>query len=362
MNLSTYSINLSFPTLVKLAGSENASLRVSWLREVRDRRKLHEELQKLRGNVRVYCRIRPTNEDTAARVLDVDRLSLNNREFKFDRVFGPNSKTHEVAKEISPLVVSALDGYPFCLFAFGQTGSGKTFSMEGGPGEKGVYSAVFSELFSRISQRAAEGWSYDHMAISVLEIYNDDIKDLLGNTDKLSLKQRVGGGFTVSGLSVLRVSCASEAYSWLSRGLASRAVGAHNLNERSSRSHLITQLQFDITSPGGTKLPAGIITLVDLAGSERLGKSGAERDAAREAIYINKSLSALGDVIHAKATKAPHVPYRNSLLTSLLQLTLQGDAKTIMLLQINPSNASVDESLVSLNFGLRVAKAETRKK
>merc|ERR1719326_422116 len=133
------------------------------------------------------------------------------------------------------------------------------------------------------------------------------------------------------------------------------------MNEHSSRSHLLVQVTGAMVTGQGKNL-SSILTLVDLAGSERLSKSGVTGDRAKEATFINKSLSALGDVINARATKSSHTPYRNSTLTHLLQDSLSGDSKTLMLLQINPCQDYVEESLCSLQFGARVNAVEMQTK
>ncbi|KAF4727966.1 Kinesin member, partial [Perkinsus olseni] len=131
-----------------------------------------------------------------------------------------------------------------------------------------------------------------------------------------------------------------------------RAVGSTNVNEQSSRSHLIVSLKAEIVTPGRDRLTSKI-NLVDLAGS-------AVGQRQKEAVAINKSLSALGDVISARVTKNQHVPYRNSVLTSILSESLGGDSKTVMLLQINPASNSYDESSNSLTFGSRVSAVEMK--
>merc|ERR1712050_252013 len=132
------------------------------------------------------------------------------------------------------------------------------------------------------------------------------------------------------------------------------------MNHHSSRSHLMVQIYGSMTTSNGKQI-SSCITLVDLAGSERLAKSGVTGDRAKEAIAINKSLSALGDVINSRATKNGHTPFRNSTLTHLLQDSLSGDSKTLMLLQINPCKDHVEESQCSLQFGARVNAVEMKK-
>jgi len=215
------------------------------------------------------------------------------------------------------------------------------------------------------------GGSRDLFA-SIMEIYNEEIRDLLvadregedGDGQGQAPRKKLGvrrdpatGSCFVPDLTKRPVSTPREVRDLLARGGANRAVGGTACNERSSRSHLLVQLHANLVTPQGKRL-SGQMTLVDLAGSERLAKSLAVGDRAKEATFINKSLSALGDVISARATKSAHVPYRNSMLTHLLQDSLGGDSKTLMLLQVNPSFDSFEETNCSLNFGARVNAVE----
>ena len=382
-------VNASVRRALALEQEETILLRTRWLREVALRRKLHNELQELRGNVRVFCRIRPVPSVSVDCVkvaetgdtLEISQTHTGQRkEFFFDRVFGQSSSNKDVATEIAPFVVSVLDGYPTCVFGYGQTGSGKTHSMAGVQGDPGVYQTSFEEVFRLIAEREESGWHYSEVTVSVLEIYNDELNDLLvKDKDKPLVVKSNGTGFHVPGLTCLPVISAEGVLAAINRGAKNRVVGTHALNAQSSRSHLLIQLRMMITPPssndGGkpgssassnsSTTPRRILipsslTLVDLAGSERLDRTSATGETAKEGIHINKSLSALGDVIHAKAAKASHIPYRNSILTSLLQESLSNDAKTLMLLQVNPALDSFDESCNSMVFGTRVTSVETR--
>ncbi|KAF4671898.1 Kinesin member [Perkinsus chesapeaki] len=299
--------------------------------ESKRRRELHNKVQELRGNIRVFVRVRPLLErekdGSCTSCPDIDTVQIFNhdmgtaKKWEFDRVFNDKAGQADVFSEVKPLVVSAMDGYNVCIFAYGQTGSGKTHTMQGTPEQPGLYQRTIAELFEVVKSRR-DAWTY-RLSASVIEIYNEEIRDLLVE-------------------------------SW-----EARAVGSTNMNEQSSRSHMIVSIRADIGTPGGEKLSSKI-NLVDLAGSERLRKSGATGQRQKEAVAINKSLSALGDVISARVTKTQHVPYRNSVLTSVLSESLGGDSKTVMLLQIDPSLNSFDESSNSLNFGSRVSAVEMK--
>lgn len=365
-----------------------------------ERRRLHNQLQELKGNIRVFCRVRPvlpgeptpspgfllfppgpggpadlSNRLTLSRS-DDRRGTLNGapapttrHDFSFDRVFPPGTKQDEVFEEIAMLVQSALDGYPVCIFAYGQTGSGKTFTMEGGPGEdpqlKGLIPRAMQHLFSVAQELSGQGWTYSFVA-SYVEIYNETVRDLLatgtrkGQAGECEIR-RAGPGseeLTVTNARYVPVSCEKEVEALLHLAHQNRAVARTAQNERSSRSHSVFQLQ--ITGEHASRgLQCGApLNLVDLAGSERLDPSLAfgpgERERLRETQAINSSLSTLGLVIMALSNKESHVPYRNSKLTYLLQNSLGGSAKMLMFVNISPLEENASESLNSLRFASKV--------
>eukprot|EP00439_Symbiodinium_sp_Y106_P068630 s1515_g11.t1 len=335
------------------------------------RRKLHNLVQELKGNIRVYCRVRPMTEAEAAHGCCIsfpgpDEIQISNadmgtkKSFQFNEIYRQNSSQEDLFTGIRDLVVSMLDGYNVCMFAYGQTGSGKTHSMQGTRDNPGVYTRTFNELFKVAKERT--GWKIELKGACV-EIYNEEIRDLLlgpgDKKQKLQVRQGKEGNY-VPGLTMQPVNNAEEVEMLLSTAQTNRTVAATDMNLHSSRSHLAVQVLGTMTNPDGKQFLSAI-TLVDLAGSERLAKSGVSGDRAKEAIAINKSLSSLGDVIAARAQKQGHTPYRNSVLTHFLQDSLGGDSKTLMLLQLNPCGSHVEESMCSLNFGARVNAVEMKK-
>jgi kinesin family protein C1 len=311
------------------------------------RRKLHNQIQELRGNVRVFCRVRPTTSDTAIVDCAPDGTSVELKKtdadvagFEFDRVFGPSSTQGEVFHEVSQLVQSALDGYKVCLFSYGQTGSGKTHTMLGDQ---------HNEETRGIIPRA------------VVEIYNEQVRDLLkagsGHSDKHSIVH-VDGVTEVSGVNREPVESVDAAAGLVRRAAAARAVEATQMNAVSSRSHTIFMLYITGEHEASGSRLTGCLNLVDLAGSERVGRSGAEGARLKEACAINKSLSCLGDVFQALSNGQKHIPYRNSKLTYLLQPCLGGDGKTLMFVNINPEAPSAEESMCSLKFASQVNAVE----
>ncbi|XP_004673435.1 PREDICTED: kinesin-like protein KIFC1 isoform X2 [Condylura cristata] len=365
-----------------------------------ERRRLHNQLQELKGNIRVFCRVRPvlpgeptplpgfllfpsgpggpsdpptrlslSRADERRGTLSGAPAPTTRHDFSFDRVFPPGSGQDEVFEEIAMLVQSALDGYPVCIFAYGQTGSGKTFTMEGGPGAdpqgEGLIPRALRHLFSVAHELSGQGWTYSFVA-SYVEIYNETVRDLLatgirkGQGGDCEIR-RAGPGseeLTVTNARYVPVSCEKEVEALLHLARQNRAVASTAKNERSSRSHSVFQLQISGEHSGRGLQCVAPLSLVDLAGSERLDPGLAlgpgERERLRETQAINSSLSTLGLVIMALSNKESHVPYRNSKLTYLLQNSLGGSAKMLMFVNISPLEENFSESLNSLRFASKV--------
>ncbi|XP_010537450.1 PREDICTED: kinesin-like protein KIN-14G isoform X2 [Tarenaya hassleriana] len=344
-----------------------------------ENRKLFNELQELKGNIRVYCRVRPflpgqSEQNTVTEYIGKDgELVVTNptrpgkdglRQFRFNKVYSPASTQAEVFSDVKPLIRSVLDGYNVCIFAYGQTGSGKTYTMSGPDGateeEWGVNYRALNDLFS-ISQSRKSTITYE-VGVQMVEIYNEQVRDLLSDDRSqkklgiLSTTQQ--NGLAVPDASMYPVLSTSDVLELMDIGLNNRAVGSTAMNERSSRSHSIVTVHVcgkDLKT-GSTLY--GNLHLVDLAGSERVDRSEVTGDRLREAQHINKSLSALGDVIFSLASKNAHVPYRNSKLTQLLQSSLGGRAKTLMFVQLNPDVTSYSETMSTLKFAERVSGVE----
>ncbi|PKI42097.1 hypothetical protein CRG98_037550 [Punica granatum] len=348
-------------------------LKMKYSEEQTKRRKLFNQLQETKGNIRVFCRCRPLSkaevsagcsvvaEFESAKDGDLGILtgSSTKKTFKFDRVFTPKDDQVDVFADASPLVVSVLDGYNVCIFAYGQTGTGKTFTMEGTEHNRGVNYRTLEQLF-RTAQERSETFTYS-ISVSVLEVYNEQIRDLLATSPtskKLEIKQASEGFHNVPGIVEAKVENIKEVWDVLQAGSNARAVGSNNVNEHSSRSHCMLCIMVRSRNLISGECTRSKLWLVDLAGSERLAKTDVQGERLKEAQNINRSLSALGDVISALANKSSHIPYRNSKLTHLLQDSLGGDSKTLMLVQISPSDKDLGETLSSLNFATRVRGVE----
>ncbi|KAG0324377.1 kinesin-like nuclear fusion protein [Podila horticola] len=352
------------------------------------RRRLHNTIQELKGNIRVFCRVRPVTsnegapkaETTAAAITFPDPEGGKQIEFAhskesargaqiaksypftFDRVFQPSSTQQDVFDEISQLVQSALDGYNVCIFAYGQTGSGKTHTMEGPLNatqeSMGMIPRSVLQIYETAKQLESKGWKYT-MEGQYVEIYNESINDLLGNyavdqNKKHEIRHAPGGKTTITDITTVVLTSPEKVAALLRKAAHNRSVGSTQMNERSSRSHCVFTLRLTGTNSVTEETSEGVLNLIDLAGSERLSQSGATGDRLRETQAINKSLSCLGDVIYAIANKDAHIPYRNSKLTYLLQNSLGGNSKTLMFVNISPLMSNFGESLCSLRFATKV--------
>lgn len=343
-----------------------------------ENQKLFNEVQELKGNIRVYCRVRPFLPGQDGKSTAVDYIGENGeilisnpskqgkdgyRMFKFNKVFNTHVSQAEVFSDIQPLIRSVLDGFNVCIFAYGQTGSGKTYTMSG-PGTSkedwGVNYRALNDLFD-ISLKRRNTFSYE-VEVQMVEIYNEQVRDLLSND---IAQKRLGiwstsqpNGLVVPDASLIPVKSTSDVLDLMEIGQANRAVGSTALNERSSRSHSILTVHVRGLDVKNGSTSRGCLHLIDLAGSERVERSEATGDRLKEAQHINKSLSALGDVIFALAQKNAHVPYRNSKLTQVLQSSLGGQAKTLMFVQINPDVESCSETISTLKFAERVSGVE----
>ncbi|VDP18331.1 unnamed protein product [Heligmosomoides polygyrus] len=277
----------------------------------------------------------------------------------FDKVYGPATTQERIYKEmVSPQVERVLAGYNCTLFAYGQTGTGKTYTMEGGSSDRSSYK---HDPSTGIIPRAVDGMG-SNLFFSYLELYNEELYDLLAPTVEDRERLRIfddpskKGMVVISGAEEIPVRDRSEVYSLLKRGAEKRTTAATLMNMHSSRSHSIFSVSVVIreNTPNGEELvKQGKLNLVDLAGSEHIGRSGAEGKRAKEAGNINQSLLTLGRVITSLTTSAPHVPYRESKLTRLLQDSLGGSTITSIIATLSPASCNYEESISTLEYAAR---------
>ncbi|XP_043365939.1 kinesin-like protein KIF3C isoform X2 [Dermochelys coriacea] len=327
--------------------------------------------------LKVVARCRPMNRKEEAagyeRIMEMDvklgQVTLRNpkaapgelaKTFTFDAVYDASSKQADLYDEtVRPLIDSVLQGFNGTIFAYGQTGTGKTYTMQGAwtdPEKRGIVPNSFEHVFTHISRSQNQQYL---VRASYLEIYQEEIRDLLAKdqTKKLELKENPETGVYIKDLSSFVTKNVKEIEHVMNLGNQTRSVASTNMNEYSSRSHAIFVITVECSETGldgEDHIRVGKLNLVDLAGSERQSKMGGPGERPKEASKINLSLSALGNVISALVDgKSTHIPYRDSKLTRLLQDSLGGNAKTIMVATLGPASHSYEESLSTLRFANR---------
>jgi len=357
------------------------NLNATYQKEKKQRKKLLEKVIDLQGNIRVFCRVRPkikrqiTNtsssssseekpEKMATTCFDDERLIINDetqeKTFQFDQVYRPDTNQQHIFEDVKPLIESCIDGYNVCIFAYGQTGSGKTYTMEGNSEQPGIIYSTFDHLFAlqQASNNEQHNQSEMKIFVSCLEIYNEKIKDLLNkhkqnSTDLKAKLSKCSKKVLVPGLTKQQVTSTQHVREILvGTAYKNRSTGVTNMNEHSSRSHALVFVDVE------TAKASSRMVLIDLAGSERVKKTGVSGSAFDEARSINKSLSALGNVISALQTKQKHVPFRDSQLTYLLYDCLGGNSRALMFCNISCELFDVKESMNTLLFAHRVRRVQ----
>ncbi|MBN3297625.1 KIF3B protein, partial [Amia calva] len=280
--------------------------------------------------------------------------------FTFDAVYDGSSKQSDLYDEtVRPLIDSVLQGFNGTIFAYGQTGTGKTYTMQGAwmdPEKRGIIPNSFEHIFTHISRSQNQQYL---VRASYLEIYQEEIRDLLckDQNKKLEMKENPDSGVYIKDLSSFVTKNVKEIEHVMNVGNQARSIGFTNMNEHSSRSHAIFVITVECSEmgiDGENHIRVGKLNLVDLAGSERQSKTGVQGERLKEATKINLSLSALGNVISALVDgKSTHIPYRDSKLTRLLQDSLGGNAKTIMVATLGPASYNYEETLTTLRYANR---------
>lgn len=314
-------------------------------------------------NIRVVCRVRPLNdaEERVGSKICVkfpsdteDTLILSGKVYVFDKVFKPDSNQEKVYTHTAKQIVEdVLSGYNGTIFAYGQTSSGKTHTMEGVLGDEklqGIIPRIVSDIFNHI-------YSMDsslefQIKVSYFEIYLDKIRDLLDvSKNNLSVHEDKNRVPYVKGVTERFVTTPDEVFEVIEEGKSNRHIAVTNMNEHSSRSHSVFLINVKQENHETEKKLSGKLYLVDLAGSEKVSKTGAEGSVLEEAKNINKSLSALANVISALAENKPYIPYRDSKLTRILQESLGGNARTTIIICCSPASFNESETKSTLFFG-----------
>ncbi|CAK9139640.1 unnamed protein product [Ilex paraguariensis] len=354
--------------ILKMQGAQLAELEALYKEEQVLRKRYFNMIEDMKGKIRVFCRLRPLSEkEIAGRernvLTSVDEFTVEHtwrddkiKQHMYDRVYDGNATQEDVFEDTKYLVQSAIDGYNVCIFAYGQTGSGKTFTIYGSDNDPGLTLRATFELF-KIQKRDSKKFSFSLKAY-VVELYQDTLVDLLlpkqAKRTKLDIKKDSKGMVSIENVTVVSISTYEELKSIIQKGSEQRHTTGTLMNEESSRSHLILSIIIESTNLQTQAVARGKLSFVDLAGSERIKKSGSSGSQLKEAQSINKSLSALGDVISALSSGSQHIPYRNHKLTMLMSDSLGGNAKTLMFVNTSPAESNLDETYNSLTYASRV--------
>ncbi|KAG5457042.1 MAG: P-loop containing nucleoside triphosphate hydrolase protein, partial [Olpidium bornovanus] len=321
-----------------------------------------------------YAKIADIYPDKGVVVLTRPKEGQEDKTFTFDAAFAMDSEQVRDLRAVydqtaSAIVDAVLAGFNGTVFVYGQTGTGKTFTMEGVrsvPHLRGIIPNAFEHIFSHIARATSKQFL---VRVSYMEIYNEEIRDLLGKDPGRPCELRgnpESGGVCVKDLSSFVVKSVGEMDGLMTAGNRNRSVAATEMNANSSRSHSIFTITVECCEKGADgrdHFYAGKLHLVDLAGSERQSKTGASGERLKEATKINLSLSALGNCISSLVDgKSTHIPYRDSKLTRLLQDSLGGNSKTLMIATMSPAAYNYDETLSSLRYANRAKNIKNKPK
>ncbi|KAK1874581.1 Kinesin-1 heavy chain [Dissostichus eleginoides] len=313
--------------------------------------------------IKVMCRFRPLNSSEVTRgdryipkFQGEDNVIISSKPYMFDRVFQSNTTQEQVYNACAQKIVKdVLEGYNGTIFAYGQTSSGKTHTMEGNLHDTdgmGIIPRIVQDIFNYIYSMD-ENLEF-HIKVSYFEIYLDKIRDLLDvSKTNLSVHEDKNKVPYVKGCTERFVCSPEEVMETIDEGKSNRHVAVTNMNEHSSRSHSIFQINVKQENTQTEHKLSGKLYLVDLAGSEKVSKTGAEGALLDEAKNINKSLSSLGNVISALAEGTAYIPYRDSKMTRILQDSLGGNCRTTIVICCSPSSYNESESKSTLMFGQR---------
>lgn len=331
---------------------------------INERKRLFNDLLTAKGNVKVFCRTRPLFEDEGSAAVEFpdevtirvntgyDNLSNPKKDFEFDRVYGPHAGQAELFTDVQPFVQSALDGYNVSIFAYGQSHSGKTHTMEGSSHDRGLYARCFEELFdlSNLDTNSSSRFSF---SVTIFELYNDQIRDLLKESGKVLPKVRMGSPDSFVELFAEKVENPLGFSRVLKVALQSRGGDA----TKSNVSHLIVTIHIFYSNIITGENLYSKLSLVDLAGSDGLAVDDDGGEHVKDFLHVGQSLSVLGDVLSSLTSKKDVVPNENSFLTTILADSLGRNSKTLMIVNICPDASNLSETLSSLNFSSRARSA-----
>nr|CAI5842974.1 unnamed protein product [Callosobruchus analis] len=324
-------------------------------------------------NIKVVVRVRPItcteeeqNVKNIVKCLTHKEILMREKKYAFDRVFKPTASQIDLyLNVVAPLIKDVISGYNCTVFAYGQTGTGKTYTMTGDKcsiiknwkedEDAGIIPRAAHHIFYELDRLKIRDYT---IKVSYIELYNEEIRDLLSNDENtLQLYNNDSKGLTINGLTEITCFNSADVCKELQRGILKRQVAPTLMNHQSSRSHTVFTIYLTSTESniaGEDILKYGKINLVDLAGSENIVKAGCKDLRAQELANINKSLLTLGRVIQSLADKNhKHIPYRDSKLTRILQDSLGGNTKTVIIATVSPAHTSHEETANTLEYAMR---------
>ncbi|KAG7607403.1 P-loop containing nucleoside triphosphate hydrolase [Arabidopsis thaliana x Arabidopsis arenosa] len=327
---------------------------------INEKKRLFNDLLTTKGNVKVFCRARPLFEDEGPSIIEFpdnctirvntsdDTLSNPKKEFEFDRVYGPQVGQASLFSDVQPFVQSALDGSNVSIFAYGQTHAGKTYTMEGSNQDRGLYARCFEELMDLANSDSTSASQFT-FSVSVFELYNEQVRDLLSGCQSNLPKINMGLRESVIELSQEKVDNPSEFMRVLNSAFQNRG----NDKSKSTVTHLIVSIHICYSNTITRENVISKLSLVDLAGSEGLTVEDDNGDHVTDLLHVTNSISALGDVLSSLTSKRDTIPYENSFLTRILADSLGGSSKTLMIVNICPSARNLSEIMSCLNYAAR---------
>ncbi|PAV61669.1 hypothetical protein WR25_04313 [Diploscapter pachys] len=338
--------------------------------EMEKRRQLHNQLVEINGNIRVFFRIRPMLEAVGEQAIKMDEMDDwaidvlqpggKKTSHGADRVLTTTLTQKEIFEEVSPVITSCIDGYNVCIFAYGATGCGKTYTMEGPIEDPGINQRAIIQLFQVANEK--QGDTKYSIQLSMVEIYNEKIRDLLNSSlSTVNIRMGEDGRLALPGSTSITVTSAEHVSQVLESGRANKAIACTQANASSSRSHVVVRVAVNGVNSITGESTTGHLNLVDLAGSERVSQTNATGQVLKEAQAINKSLSELGNVVLALRQNQKHIPFRNCQLTRMLEDSLNGDSKTLVIVHLSPESRHVTESTSSIAFAEKISKVATSK-
>ncbi|CAL9157159.1 kinesin-like protein KIN-14L isoform X1 [Musa acuminata AAA Group] len=332
---------------------------------INEKKKLFNDLLTAKGNVKVYCRVRPPFEDEGPSIIELpddftirvntgdESLANPKRDYEFDRVYGPHVGQGEFFCDVQPFVQSALDGYNVSIFAYGQSRSGKTHTMEGSSHDRGLYFRSFEELFD-LSNSDTTTTSQYTFYVTAFELYNEQVQDLLAKS--LSSLPRNQLDYRDSSLELTQEKVDNPLD--FSRVLKVALQNRGTDSSKAIMSHLIITIHIHYSNWVTRENLYSKLSLVDLPGSEILMVKDASGDHLTNFLHVSKSLSALGDVLTSLTTKKETVPYENSRMTQILADSMGGSSKTLLIAHVCSNSSNMCETLATLNFSSRARNAE----